>query len=124
MHTHATPLPIARLLWCAAAIVTLSMGVRHGFGLWLGPVTLERVWTRETFSLALAVQNLVWGLAGPFTGLAADRLGAHKVLALGALLYGAGLAVMALAAGPALFIWGSGLLLGVARAPPTRSCTG
>ena len=58
-------LSMTQVLLCGAAIVTLSMGIRHGFGLWLQPITMERGWTRETFAFALAVQNLAWGLAGP-----------------------------------------------------------
>ncbi|MFZ9433753.1 MAG: hypothetical protein ACO26I_07670, partial [Burkholderiaceae bacterium] len=61
-----------QVLICSAFIVTLSMGIRHGFGLWLQPVTVERGWTRETFAFALAVQNLAWGLAGPLAGMVAD----------------------------------------------------
>jgi hypothetical protein len=49
------------------------MGIRHGFGLWLQPMTMERGWSRETFAFALAVQNLTWGLAGPIAGMVADR---------------------------------------------------
>ena len=64
-------------LICGAAIVTLSMGIRHGFGLWLQPITMDRGWTRETFALAIAVQNLSWGVAGPFAGALADRFGLY-----------------------------------------------
>ena len=53
------------MLLCGAAVVTLSMGIRHGFGLWLQPITMDRGWTRETFAFALAVQNIAWGIAGP-----------------------------------------------------------
>ncbi|HET6788485.1 MAG TPA: MFS transporter, partial [Aquabacterium sp.] len=53
---------------CGALVVTLSMGIRHGFGLWLAPITMDRDWSRETFSLAMAIQNLVWGSAGPVVG--------------------------------------------------------
>ena len=60
-----------QVLLCGALIVTLSMGIRHGFGLWLQPITMERGWTRETFALALAIQNLAWGLAGPLAGMLA-----------------------------------------------------
>ena len=62
----AAKLSMTQVLLCGAAVVTLSMGIRHGFGLWLQPITLERGWTRETFALAIAVQNLIWGAAGPF----------------------------------------------------------
>ena len=51
---------MSQVLICGALIVTLSMGIRHGFGLWLQPITMERGWTRETFAFALAVQNLAW----------------------------------------------------------------
>jgi hypothetical protein len=60
----AQVLSLKQVLICGALIVTLSMGIRHGFGLWLQPITVERGWTRETFAFALAVQNLAWGVAG------------------------------------------------------------
>ena len=77
-------LSMTQVLICGAAIVTLSMGIRHGFGLWLQPVTMDRGWSRETFAFALAVQNLAWGIAGPLTGALADRCGAFRVLIAGA----------------------------------------
>ena len=86
----ARHLSLTQVLVCGAAIVTLSMGVRHGFGLWLQPITQARGWTRETFALALAIQNLAWGVFGIFAGMAADRFGAFRVLVVGALLYAAG----------------------------------
>jgi MFS family permease len=112
-------LSIKQVLWCGAAIVTLSMGIRHGFGLWLQPITMERGWSRESFAFALAVQNLVWGLAGPFTGMIADRFGALRVLVVGGLLYAAGLALMALAATPLAFLGSAGLLIGLAQSGTT-----
>ena len=115
----ASPLPLWQLLACGALIVTLSMGIRHGFGLWLQPVTMERGWTREAFSLALAVQNLVWGAAGPFVGWWADRQGALKVLWLGALLYALGLAGMATSTSVAAFTLSTGVLIGCAQACST-----
>jgi hypothetical protein len=90
-------LSMTQVLLCGAAIVTLSMGIRHGFGLWLQPVTVERGWSRETFAFALAVQNLAWGIAGPLTGALADRFGAFRVLVAGGLLYALGLVAMGLA---------------------------
>lgn len=89
---HARPLSLAQVLLCGAAVVTLSMGIRHGFGLWLAPITMERGWTRETFSFAMAVQNLAWGLVGPVAGVFADRFGAWRTLIVGALVYALGLA--------------------------------
>ena len=107
---------MTQLLVCGAAIVTLSMGIRHGFGLWLQPMTMERGWPRETFAFALALQNLVWGLAGPIAGMVADRWGALRVLVVAALLYALGLAGMASALSPAGLAGSAGLLIGVAQA--------
>lgn len=117
--TQSAPLPLAQVLLCGALIVTLSMGVRHGFGLWLQPITMERGWSRETFAFAMAVQNLAWGIAGPIAGGIADRFGAFRVLVVGALLYAAGLATMALATSGAAFTGAAGLLIGTAQAGVT-----
>lgn len=116
--------PIPRLspvqvLVSGAAIVTLSMGVRHGFGLWLQPITQDMGWTRENFAFAMAVQNLAWGVFGIFAGMAADRFGAFRVLAVGALLYALGLAGMALAPTPWLFMLSAGVLIGAAQSGTT-----
>jgi predicted MFS family arabinose efflux permease len=108
-----------QVLLCSALVVTLSMGIRHGFGLWLQPITMDRGWSRETFAFALAVQNLAWGLAGPVAGMWADRFGAFRVLVGGAVLYAAGLAVMASATSGIGFLGGTGLLLGMAQAGTT-----
>ena len=108
-----------QILLCGACIVTLSMGVRHGFGLWLQPITMERGWPRETFAFALAVQNLAWGLAGPIAGGLADKVGAFRVLIAGALLYAAGLVLMAVADSGAGFTGAAGILVGVAQAGVT-----
>ena len=108
-----------QVLLCGALVVTLSMGIRHGFGLWLQPITQDQGWTRQTFSLAIAVQNLAWGVAGVFAGMLADRLGAFRVLVLGAALYALGLAGMALAPTPLLFTLTAGVLVGMAQAGTT-----
>jgi len=68
MHPHRAPLPLMQILVCGALVVTLSMGIRHSFGLWLQPITMAHGWTREQYSLALAIQNLMWGAAGPIVG--------------------------------------------------------
>ncbi|MBK8070677.1 MAG: MFS transporter [Ramlibacter sp.] len=112
-------LSMAQVLACGAAIVTLSMGIRHGFGLWLLPVTQAQGWTRETFSFALAIQNLSWGVFGIFAGMLADRFGAFRVLIAGSVLYGLGLAGMALATSPFVFTLTAGVLLGAAQAGTT-----
>jgi predicted MFS family arabinose efflux permease len=112
-------LSMTQVLLCGAAIVTLSMGIRHGFGLWLQPITMERGWTRETFAFAMAVQNLAFGLAGPFAGMVADRFGAFRVIVAGGALYALGLVAMALAATGWGFTAGAGILLGVAQSACT-----
>ena len=112
-------LSMFQVLACGAMIVTLSMGIRHGFGLWLQPITQAQGWSRGTFSFALAVQNLSWGICGIFAGMVADRFGAARVLVGGALLYAAGLAGMALATSPLVFTLTAGVLLGAAQAGTT-----
>ena len=119
MSSRPTPLSLTQVLICGAAIVTLSMGVRHGFGLWLAPVTQARGWTRETFSFALAIQNLSWGVTGIFAGMLADRLGAFRVIVGGAVLYALGLLGMAFADSPLTFAATTGVLIGMAQAGTT-----
>ncbi|MDB5882017.1 MAG: putative transporter [Ramlibacter sp.] len=119
MQTPARQLSALQVLACGAAIVTLSMGIRHGFGLWLQPVTQAQGWNRETFAFALAIQNLAWGFFGIFAGMVADRFGAFRVLTLGALLYAAGLAGMALAPNALVFGLTAGVLIGAAQAGTT-----
>ena len=116
---QAPKLSMVQVLLCGAAIVTLSMGIRHGFGLWLQPITQAQGWTRETFAFAIAVQNLSWGVFGIFAGMIADRFGAFRVLIAGAVLYALGLAGMALAATGLLFTLSAGVLIGAAQAGTT-----
>ncbi len=119
MSTHNKKLPMAQVLICGALIVTLSMGIRHGFGLWLQPVTQTQGWTRETFALAMAIQNLTWGFAGIFAGMLADKFGAFKVILGGAILYALGLIGMAHAPTPLMFALTCGVLIGMAQAGTT-----
>ena len=113
------PLPMVQLMICGALIVTLSMGVRHGFGLWLLPITQTHGWPRETFSVAIAVQNLAWGLFGIVAGMAADRFGAMRVVMAGGLFYLLGLSGMALATQGWQFTLAAGLLVGAAQSGTT-----
>jgi predicted MFS family arabinose efflux permease len=108
-----------QVLICGAIVVTLSMGIRHGFGLWLQPVTQSQGWTRESFALAIAIQNLSWGVLGIFAGMISDKFGAFKVLIGGAVLYALGLAGMSLAPTPVTFALTAGVLLGAAQAGTT-----
>jgi MFS family permease len=112
-------LSMRQVLICGAAVVTLSMGIRHGFGLWLQPITQAQGWTRETFAFAIAIQNLAWGVFGVFAGMAADRFGAFRVLIGGSLLYALGLVGMALSTTPLLFALTAGVLIGAAQAGTT-----
>jgi MFS family permease len=117
-HTHQ-PLSLSQVLICGAAIVTLAMGIRHGFGLWLQPVTTQYGWTRENFAFAIAIQNLSWGVTGIAAGMLADKFGAFKVIIGGALLYAFGLFGMAYANTPFLFALAAGILIGAAQSGTT-----
>ncbi|MCV2370966.1 MFS transporter [Roseateles oligotrophus] len=117
--SSAPRLSMPQVLLCGALIVTLSMGIRHGFGLFLQPITMDRGWTRETFAFALAIQNIAWGLAGPFTGMLADRFGPFRVLMAGGLLYALGLVLMALSTSGLAFTGSAGLLIGIAQSGTT-----
>jgi MFS family permease len=119
MQSNARQLSMVQVLACGAMIVTLSMGIRHGFGLWLQPITQAQGWTRETFAFAIAIQNLAWGCFGIFAGMLADRFGAFRVLVGGALLYAAGLAGMALSPNALVFTLTAGVLIGAAQAGTT-----
>jgi len=119
MHATPQPLSLKQVLLCGAMIVTLSMGIRHGFGLWLQPITQEQGWSRQSFSLAIAIQNLSWGVIGVFAGMLADKLGAFRVLVAGAVLYAIGLAGMALSPTPLMFALTAGVLIGAAQAGTT-----
>ena len=119
MTSSVKPLSTLQVLICGAMIVTLSMGIRHGFGLWLQPVTQANNWTRETFALAIGVQNLTWGFAGIFAGMVADKFGAFKVIILGAIFYALGLWAMAHAPTPLMFSLSAGVMLGIAQSGTT-----
>jgi MFS family permease len=116
--TGGWPRPGALVL-AGGIIMGVALGVRHVQGLFLLPVTIEHGWSRELFAIAIAAQNLVWGLSQPLAGMAADLVGARKVLVGGVLLYAAGVLGMAWADGPVLFILSAGLLAGVGQAGTT-----
>ena len=109
------------VLLFAALIVCVAMGIRHTFGLFLAPMTLDHGWSRELFSFAIAVQNLTWGAAQPFAGLLADRYGAKRVLWAGALFYALGLIGMAWAASGTGLTASAGILIGLAQSCATYS---
>ena len=109
------------VLVCGGLILTLGMGIRHGFGLFLQPMSADLHWGRETFALALAVQNLVWGVSQPFAGMLADKYGSGRVILGGALLYIAGLLMMAHPGAPWQFVLSAGVLIGVGLSGVTFS---
>jgi MFS family permease len=104
------------IVLAAGAVMGAALGIRHVQGLFLQPVTLDQGWSREIFGFTLALQNLVWGLAQPFTGMIADRFGSMKVILPGMLLYALGLFATAHSSSAAEFMLGNGFLIGIALA--------
>lgn len=96
---------------CLVAMV--NFGVRSSFGLFTAPVSEANGWPREIFSFAMAMQNLLWGIATPIAGALADRYGAARVLMLGAVFYAIGTLMMALTSTPVMFNIGGGILVGI-----------
>jgi predicted MFS family arabinose efflux permease len=109
------------ILVSSGFVLTLAMGLRHGFGLFLQPMSADLHWGRETFALAIAVQNLVWGIVQPFTGMIADRYGTAKVVLAGVALYVLGLVTMAHATTPIGLILTCGVLIGTGLSGVTYS---
>ncbi len=101
------------ILLGSSLILAVSLGVRHGFGLFLPPMSAEFGWGREVFAFAIALQNLIWGLAQPFTGALADRFGVARAVLVGGILYAIGLALMAMADTPTSLALSAGLLIGI-----------
>ncbi|MCP1622906.1 MFS family permease [Pseudomonas nitroreducens] len=101
------------ILLSGALILALSLGIRHGFGLFLAPMSAEFGWGRETFAFAIALQNLIWGIAQPFTGAIADRFGAMRTVLVGGILYAVGLVLMGYSDSAFSLSMSAGLLIGV-----------
>src|SRR6267378_3813586 len=104
-----TPLVI---IICGCAIALLSFGPRSSLGFFIQPMSKEFTWGRDVFGLALALQNLLWGLGQPIAGAIADRFGIYRVMVIGALLYAAGLLMMRYSATPLSLDIGAGVLIG------------
>ena len=102
------------VLVCGIVVLLLSFGIRTSFGIFNIPVSQSLGLGRETFALAMAVQNLLWGLAQPFAGAIADRYGPGRVVAICAAMYAAGLFLMAQASTPEGLIFSTGVLIGLA----------
>ncbi len=105
------PLPSVIII-CGCLVAILSFGPRSALGFFLTPMSQENGWGRDVFSLALAVQNLLWGAAQPFAGAVADRYGALRVISGGCILYGLGLLLMANSHSPAMLELSAGVLIG------------
>jgi len=118
-NSSSKTLPLWQVLVCGAIIVSMSMGIRHGFGLWMQPMTQEMGWGREDFATAIGIQNISWGLIGIFLGMLADRFGAFRVMVFSSLLYSLGLWGMAQAASPAWLALTLGVMVGAAQAGTT-----
>lgn len=119
--TASQKLSLKQVLIFGGLMVTFSMGIRHGFGLFNLPITMENGWGRETFALTIALQNLIWGAFQPITGALADRYGALKIMVAGGALYALGLAGMAISTDALNFSLAGGLLIGLAQTATTYS---
>jgi MFS family permease len=102
----------ALIIACGAVIGMVTFGPRATLGFFLQPMSSELGWGRDVFALAIAVQNLLWGLGQPFAGAVADRFGTVRVIATGALLYAAGLLTMRYAGSPSALTLSAGVLVG------------
>lgn len=100
------------IIVCGCLVSLITFGPRASAGLFQVPMTTEYGWTREVFSLALAIQNLLWGLGQPFSGALADRYGTIRVFFVGLVMYALGHVVMAYAATPGVLHLGAGVLIG------------
>ena len=107
--TWRTPLII---ILCGCAIALLSFGPRSSLGFFIQPMGRDFSWGRDVFGLALAMQNLLWGLGQPLAGAIADRFGVLRVMCVGALLYAGGLLMMRYATTPLSLDLGAGVLIG------------
>ncbi|HEV8261280.1 MAG TPA: MFS transporter [Burkholderiales bacterium] len=101
------------VLVCGAIILTLGLGIRASFGLFLQPMSADLGWGRSHFSFAMALSNLIWGLAQPFFGAWADKKGAGRVVAVSGLLYAGGLALMPFSTTPLMLDASAGLMVGL-----------
>ncbi len=106
--------PIIVLL-AGALIVNFSMGIRHGMGLFLKPMTGDLGFTREAYGFAIAMQNIMWGVSAPILGMFADRYGAGRVVAVTCVIYGLGLWGMELSTTPLMLAMTGGVIIGIAQ---------
>ena len=115
--TATAPSPAKSVPWliiiCGCIIAAITFGPRSAMGFFQLPMLAEKGWDRTTFGLAMALQNLFWGLGLPFFGAIADRFGTWRVLAMGGVIYAVGLYMMATASSVAALHVGGGVLVGL-----------
>src|SRR5258708_17294647 len=104
--------PPAVIVLCGCLIGLLTFGPRSAAGQFLTPLSFANGWGRDVFSMAFAIQNLLWGVGQPFAGAIADRFGTVRVLCAGAIMYGLGLAIMAYASNPLALDFSAGVPIG------------
>jgi MFS family permease len=107
------------ILTSGSLMLAITLGIRHAFGVFLVPMSIDNGWGRETFGFAIALQNLIWGLSQPVVGHYADKLGAKPVMLVGGLLYALGLFGMATGHSSTMLIISSGFLIGIGLAGTT-----
>jgi predicted MFS family arabinose efflux permease len=116
-ENKTAPLPwyyLPTIVLVAGCLVAITnFGVRSTFGQFTVPISEANIWPREIFSLAVAIQNLVWGIATPLAGALADKYGSARVLMSGAIFYCAGTLIMAFTGNPLIFHFGGGILVGI-----------
>jgi MFS family permease len=103
----------AFIVGCGCLIALITYGLRTSFGLFAAPISEGRDWSPEVFALAIAIQNLVWGMGQPFAGAVADRYGSARVLAAGGVVYAVGVVLMAASPTPLAFNLTAGVLVGL-----------
>src|SRR5690606_31728248 len=117
--TESTPTPYFRTLYVGAFVVLLALGVRATFGLFMPVMGVDKGWGRDVFSLAFAIQNLVWGVSAIFMGMLADRYGSGRTIALGALLYMLGMLGMRYSTDELSLYLTAGMLVGLGQGGTT-----
>ena len=115
MTTASWRTPVV-IIFAGSVVLAMNMGLRQTFGLFMEPITLDLDITRSNFSLAIAIQNLIWGVLTPVFGILADRFGTGRSVVFGGLLYALGIVLMALGDSATTLHLGSGLLVGIAVA--------
>jgi MFS family permease len=126
MNAPATSASVSRfnlgllaLIAAGGIVMSVAMGIRQSFGLYLGPFTIETGVPYSYFALTIAVHNLVWGLAQPFAGGAADRYGSTPVVIVGSIIFAAGLTMTSIYRSELATLVGFGILVGVGLSATT-----